>query len=481
MTNLVLNSKPYRIIKRKRDNLEEVIYYEGIAQVNDSILNLVNLPEADRIVFFEAIIEKLKTQEAENKQKQEAAGRNTGLITVNNTLNNSNPVAVRGGVPSQASIFYFYNPTIVAYGKNEFIKIWGNRVLEDDWRWSSKAKLNTNKTILDSPVFAEASETELYDPQFYISKIPSEPKTIDSIAKERNFAYYQLGLIYKEKFKENKLAKSKFENVLKNNPEERLILPSKYNLYKIYELLGETDEASIAKNDIISNYPHSRYATILSNPELVAFKDDNSPEKIYEGIYEQQENQEYAEVISKCETYINAFDGEPIVPKLELLKAMATGRLFGLESYSKAINYIAVTYANTPEGEQAQDIETNILPKIQSNQFVIDSVANNFKAVFQFDNTEISEIKTFQDTLNSVLKNIKYYDLTSSLDVYNPNTTFIVVQGLKNRVVAETLNQLFSKEDQKKIKKPYFVISSNNYEIIQIHKNLESYLNLNNK
>ena len=482
MANLVLNSKPYRIIKRKRDNLEGVIYYEGIAQVNDSILNLVNLPEADRVAFFELIIEKLKIQAEENKLKQEAAERNKGLITVNNTISGLNSNASGGGgVPVQASMFYFYNPTIVAYGKNEFIKTWGNRTLEDNWRWSSKAKLNTKSTILDNEVFADATETELYDPQFYISKIPSEPKAIDSIAKERNFAYYQLGLIYKEKFNENELAKSKFDNVLKNNPEKRLILPSKYNLYKIYGLLGQADEAAIAKHDIISNYPDSRYATILSNPDLAAFKDDNSPEKLYEDIYQLQENQGYAEVISKCETYINAFDGEPIVPKFELLKATATGRLFGFEPYSKAINYISITYANTPEGKQAQDIETKVLPNLQSDQFVLDSVANNFKVIFQFDNVEVSEIKTFQDTLNGVLKNIKYYDLTSSVDVYGPNTTFVVVHGIKNSVVAKTLNQLFSKEDQKKIRNPYFVVSSPNYEIIQIHKNLESYLNLNNK
>lgn len=480
MTNLVVDSKPYRIIKRKKDNLEDVIYYEGIAQVNDSILNLVNLSEEDRISFFETYIEKLKVKAEEEKQKQETAKQNTGLITVNNTLGGTNPMTPRGGLPNQESMFYFYNPTTVAYGKNEFVKIWGNRDLEDDWRWSSKGKSNTNAAVLNNEVFADATADELYNPEFYISKIPTETKEIDSISKERNYAYYQLGLIYKEKFKEYELAKSKFETVLESNPEDRLILPSKYNLYKIYELLGQADEASIAKNDIISNFPNSRYATILNNPELATLKDENSSESIYESIYQLHENQKYAEVISKCETYINAFDGEPIVPKLELLKATATGRLYGFEPYKKAINYIAITYANTPEGQQAQEIETKMLPSVQSKEFVLDSVANNYKVVFRFDRAELSEIKTFQDTLNKVLKNIKYYDLTSSVDVYNPDTTFVIVHGLKNKVVAKTFDQLFIKEDKNKIKKPFFVISSPNYQIIQIHKNLEDYLNTDN-
>ena len=476
MNNMVLNSKPYRLIKRKRDNLKDVIYYEDIARVNDSVLNLVNMSGSDRTVFFETHIEKLKAQAEENKQQQEIATKNNGLKTVNNSINGSRPAGPGGGLPTQASLFYFYNPTTVAYGKNEFIRIWGNRTLEDDWRWSSKGNSNASTSVLNNKVFADATEEELYDPQFYISKIPTEPKAIDSISKERNYAYYQLGLIYKEKFKEYQLAKNKLESVLKSNPEERLILPSKYNLYKIYTLLGQTDEANIAKNDIISNFPESRYATILSNPELASQKDENSPESIYESIYALHENQEYAEVISKCETYINMFDGEPIVPKLELLKANATGRLFGLEPYSKAINYIAITYANTPEGQQAQNIETKVLPRLQNKEFVMDSVANNYKIVFKFDKTEVSEIKEFRDTLDKVLKNIKYYDLSSSIDVYSPETTLVLVHGLKNNVVAKTFDQLLIEEDKNKIKKPFFVISSPNYQIVQIHKNLDAYL-----
>lgn len=483
MNNLLLNSKPYRTIKRKRDNLEDVIYYEGVAQVNDSILRLVNMPEEDKVAYFESLIETLKAQAEEEKERQAKAQGNTGLITVNNNAAGApNNMMPRGGMPNQANTFYFYNPTTVAYGKNEFAKIWGDRPLEDNWRWSNKGNSNANNDMLNSnEVFANATEDELYNPQYYISKIPTDTKEIDSIAKDRNFAYYQLGLIYKEKFKEYELAKNKFETLLKRNPEDRLILPSKYNLYKIYTELGQADEATIAKNDIITNFPDSRYAIILNNPESAVLDDKNSPENIYENVYEKQENQKYAEVISECDTYINAFDGDPIVPKFELLKATASGRLYGLEAYSKAINYIAVTYANTPEGKQAQEIETNVLPKLQNQEFVSDSLANNYKVIFQFDNDDDATISKFQETLDGVLKNIKYYDLSTSVDVYGPNTTFVVVHGLKNAQVAKTFDQLLTKEDQKKIKKVYFTIASPNYQIIQIHKNLEAYLSMDNK
>ena len=58
-------------------------------------------------------------------------------------------------------------------------------------------------------------------------------QSIDSLIKERDFAYFQLGLIYKEKFKEYDLSKDKFQTLLNLDPDEKLILPSKYNLYII--------------------------------------------------------------------------------------------------------------------------------------------------------------------------------------------------------------------------------------------------------
>ncbi len=483
MTNLVLNSKPYRVIKKKRDNLEDVIYYEAIAKVNDSILNLVNLSEADRLAYFEVFIEDLKIKAEEEKEKAEAAERVQGLATVNNTIGGAVNTRGRGpGVPGQAATFYFYNPTTVAYGKNEFVKIWGDRALNDNWRWSSKGASGTIGGSSNNDIVASATDDEKYDPQFYISKIPSEEKEIDSISKDRNYAYYQLGLIYKEKFKEYQLAKDKFQDLLNSNPAERLILPSKYNLYKIYELLGENGEASIAKTEIIKDYPDSRYAFILKNPELVSGKDENSPESLYEALYIQHQNQEYADVISKSEDYINRFDGEPIVPKLELLKATAIGRLYGYEPYKKAINHLAVTYANTPEGKRAQDLESNVLPKLASTDFIEgnDSIVSNYKVIFKFKNPEKEQLLAFQNNLDTVLKSIKYYKLKSSVDVYSPEMSFVIVHGFKNGQIAQTFDQLLTKENKKKIKKPYFAMSSANYQIIQIHKNLEVYLNKNN-
>lgn len=482
MLNMVKNSKPFRIIKRKRDNLDDVIYYGDIAYVNDSIISLTALSYDDQLAYFEDYTEQLKIQAEKEKELEEIQERNKEFVNSNISDNgftskDTKPMSTRGPNGPPGSSFYFYNPTTVAYGKNEFIKKWGDRQLEDDWRWSTKSKSIINETANNQETEIVA-ENELFDPSYYIDKIPTDQKEIDSLVKERNFAYYQLAVIYKEKFKEYELSKETFQYLLSKEPEQKLVLPSKYNLYKLYVLLGENDEANIAKNDIISNYPDSRYASILLNPEAGATKDENSPDFIYKTLYDKLENQEYSEVISQCEENITAFEGDPMVAKFELLKATATGRLYGFEAYSNALNFVALNYANTPEGVRAQDIIDNVLPKLANKEFVDNEEDDNYKIVYYFTNTSKEEIEKFIKALEKEIEKVNVYELSISEDVYNPTTKFVIIHGLKSKSGAIGYAQSLQEKKKDKIKHDHFAVSSSNYRIIQIHKNFDDYLNI---
>ena len=490
MINMKLNSKAYRNTKKKRENLEDVIYYEDIAQAHDSILRLVNMSSTERLTYFTSYIEELKVIAAAEKEKAEVDARrnasNSGLTTANTTNNkNSAPAfGISAGTSSkkppgtakgnQNSNFYFYNPTTVAYGKSEFVKVWGDRALKDNWRLS-KAIGNGFTNTQERAIAANSSADERFDPEFYMSKIPLEPKLIDSLTKDRNYAYYQLGLIYKEKFKEHHLAKVKLETLLQNNPEERLVLPSKYNLYKIYIELGLSDKASAMKMEICEAYPDSRYAQILQNPTIDVAKDKNSPESLYDNLYAQFSAQEYADVIAKSEQYITQFTGDPMVPKFEILKASASGRLEGLEAYKKGVNYIALTYPNSEEGKKAKDILETVIPVLANKEFVSDDNAKHFNVLYPFKASEKSNIEAFVKTLNSAVSKVVYFDLSTSIDVYDANTTFVVVHGLKSIQGSAGFAELL-KENKSKIDRMFYAVSSLNYEIIQRHKNLNDYL-----
>lgn len=476
MLNMRENSKPYRVIKRKRENLDDVILYEDMAFRNDSILILTSMSDSDRSAYFTEYTDNLKFLAQEEKEKQEIAERNQGLVTVDNTLGGKAGFKTAGGpTPGQVPTFYFYNTSTIAYGKNEFQKKWGDRKLEDNWRWSSQIKSALSDSNADLATTEE--DSEIYDPEFYISQIPTDQVKIDSIKTERNLAYYQLGLIYKEKFKEYDLSKDKFQTLLNLEPDEKLILPSKYNLFKIYELQGYTHQAESIKNDIITNYPDSRYAEILKNPSAL-IDDDNSQESVYNRLYKELEKQKYQSVIDECNKYISVYEGEKIVPKFELLKANAIGRLNGFEEYSKAIGYVAYNYANSPEGIKAKAIADELLPKLSSKEFVDDAEEKHFKLVYYFEGASDEDIKSFTEKLQKEIDNVRAFDLTLSTDLYVSNTAFVVVHGLPSKEGALGYGDALEEKKKDKIIHQHFAASSANYKIIQVHKNLNEYLTI---
>ncbi|MGB0892200.1 MAG: hypothetical protein ACPGUU_07590, partial [Flavobacteriaceae bacterium] len=483
LTAMVENSKPYRVLEKKRRNLDDVIYYEDIAKVNDSILYIVGLPKDEQLAYFTKITDSLKLEaDKEEELRREALKRQ--LTSNNNSSSNGINIRSAASTTSQGGKFYFYNATTLAYGKNEFQRIWGKRKLADNWRLSNQS-INIQNANSTNAVATVEDKKQLFDPKFYLDKIPTEQKVIDSIAKERNYAYYELGVIYKEKFKELELAQNRFETLLTNTPEERLILPSKYNLYQIYEALSLVIQSEAIKKDIIQNYADSRYAEILLNPDSQLTRGENNPVVIYEKLYKQFENQEYASVINKAETQIKKMAADDIVPKFELLKASAEGRLYGFEAYKKALNYVALTYTNSEEGKKAEALLKDAIPSLEKKEFIENSEASHFNIIYEFSNTE--DISGYIQLLKKEIENVDYFTLKVAKEVYNENTTFIVVYGLKSLEGAKGYAQALKNDKRdangnvvkSRINKPYFTISSSNYAILQRHKTLNKYKQIN--
>ena len=478
LTNLVENSKKWRRVKKKRENLDDVIKYEDIASINDSILRIAKMSDSDKLAFFTAYTDDLKTKAIADSIAT-AKLSEKGPAIINKEFSSK---SVGGPSPSGGK-FYFYTPTTVAYGKVEFRKLWGDRKLEDNWRRSSKKSNGFDQDqeiVIDTTPIAEL---EMFDPQSYIAQLPSDPKVLDSLTIDRDFAYYQLGLIYKEKFKEYGLATNRLEKLLTYTPQKRLVLPAKYNLYKIYGLLEKQAFAQKYKDDILNNHSTSRYAEILRNPNAQLASDASSPEAKYNALYKAFEASQYGEVIKKSDGYITQYNGTDIVPKFELLKATAIARQDGFQAYKKALNFVSLTYPNSPQGKKAQLLYSTTIPRLEFKQFVPDNEATNFKLVYTFDKNEDTEISAIRKQLNDAIEFYNYQEkMVVSVDYYNPSTTLVMVHGLDSKLGAQGLGEVFaspSKEAKRNkiatITKDFVGISSENYQIVQIHKNLEAY------
>ena len=170
--------------------------------------------------------------------------------------------------------------------------------------------------------------------------------------------------VYKDQFKELDLAKDKFEKLIAFNPDLELMIPAKYHLYKIYESQGN-EKAIALKNDIMENYPTSKYAKIILNPNQVLEEDEkNAAESEYASIYYEYEAAKYESVIEKTTLAISKYLGEPIVPKLELLKAYAIGKTQGLVAFKEALAFVALNYPNTEEAKKALEVIETIKLKL---------------------------------------------------------------------------------------------------------------------
>ncbi|MEJ2161807.1 MAG: hypothetical protein P8X60_00365 [Robiginitalea sp.] len=469
LMNLPETSRTYRNVRKKRDNLEDVITYEEVVQYTDSVLTLYAMTPVEREIYFTSFIDSLKADEEAEALRKERQVR-TGMETFG---------ASQGGQENKGK-FYFYNITSLGYGKNEFRSRWGDRELEDNWRWSTKSRIlpeSSEEDIAGTDTGDVAiAESEKFSLEYYLDRIPEDPIVIDSLRAERNFANYQLGLIYKEKFKELVLAAYKLESVLDSDPDERLVLPSKYNLYKIYEELGNPLQESM-RRDIIENHPESRYAAILTNPEIRLAALENSPEERYKKLFRAFKNQEYLEVITGSEQSISQFTGDPIVPKMELLKANAIGRLQGFAEFREALNYVALNYPNTPEGQQAQRIIEEQIPKLENREFTDASGARgtgNWKVVFPFSSNRQEEADKLKKRLEDSMKDLGY-QYTVSRDIYNLEKSFVVVHGFPSQTYALGYVELLKNNRDYQIDLENFVILSSNYKVVQVHKNLDEY------
>ena len=485
LTHLDQSKREYRLISKKRKNLEDVIKYEGIANEKDSIIRLVGMNKDERLAFFEDYVEKLKVEAqsvfAQKSASQQAIGGKNSAFTSGNEksrFSGANGESMKRRTTNNSNVsFYFYDNNQVQKGVLSFKQKWGNIELADNWKYGGK-RASVNKDDEDEEKDKNPFENDpKYQAETYLADIPEDQNIIDTLWIDRNFAYYQLGVIYKEKFKEYKLAEYRFENLLESNPEDRLILPSLYNLYLIADERNDETGKTKWKNKIINEYPDSEYAALLLNPQQ--FKDsENNPQNIYKRLYKSYENQQYDLVIQQADEYAKQLVGRPIVPKFELLKAYAIAKIDGLEAYKEALNYVALTYPQSDEGKFAQQKFRDLKQKVRQGEFKPDIEGQNYKLVYYF--TDSQQIPEFSEQLETGFETLEY-NFKFTEEVYKSNQKFVVISGLSSLLGAQGLAEILIKEEQISKDFNYFAISEENYSIVQIYKNLDAYLNHLNK
>jgi tetratricopeptide (TPR) repeat protein len=491
VVNYIERTKEHRLVTKKRNNLDDVILYEGRRRYADSIFKVLAMSSEQQVSYYQEYIDRLKVEEERVAKESEvealkaAQEQNAFSIINNKSATKRGNTGPSFGVPGSAiganpagasSSFYFFNQQTVARGKMDFRRKWGKRNLKDNWRRKNK-KEELETEIVDEEIVEEEEVRPEFKTEFYTSTLPEGKFVLDSIAQSRNFAYYQLGVIYKEKFKRNDLAINRFDTLLTHAPEVKLLLPTLYNLYLIYKEDGSDSafpKAEQLKNIIIADYSETRYAQILRNPGT-KIDDSASPLAVYNRLYKEYEKENYDRVIKSAEEYVTLFNGDVMVPRLELLKAFAAGRLYGFQEYKKGIEYVALNFPNTEVGKSAQKLATDAEALKIPETFFPEKELTDFKLVYRFKNTEVA---ARGDLIKKLIEAFKQenFTFTVSTDVYSKDDKLVVVHGLSSKLGAQGLGDLMANpENVYKVSKSFFAIASENYKITQVYKNLDKY------
>ncbi|GIM55095.1 type IX secretion system periplasmic lipoprotein PorW/SprE [Capnocytophaga cynodegmi] len=450
-------------IERKKENLAKITELEYVVKQNDSIIKIARLSKEEQLSFFQKHIDSVQ-KVVEQKQKNMTSAEDLG-----------SGFYVQNLPEQQGGKFYFYNPMAIAYGKQQFQQYWGNRALEDNWRWSSKVKKATTQSLEEFDSELVAVEDDFITAESFVEKLPKSEIEIIQLEKDRNQALYQLGVLYRAKFGDNELSISRLESLLNANPDANLEVGALYELYKNYLDLNSSKSEDF-KNQLFNKFPESDYVSILKGNISSQQQKDQKAQELLDTLTADFQKGKILEILQNLDENRLSFRETAVAPKLEMLKADAIARLYGVVSYREALEQVKVNYPETDESKLAAELLEE-LNNIEKEEFVSDEKTRSWKVVLADVSMENGEEVKLQliEKLATISDKISV-----SEDVYNPDETWLVVHGLQNRNTAESIIEKLQ-EIQTNHKFTSFVIATENYRLVQIRKEKEKYFDYEKK
>lgn len=354
-------------INTRTTTLTELVDNLRIVQYQDSMQMLGRMPEAE----LTALISKL-VEEYNRKERERIEAEQQQQIDIAMSMNNPNMRNERGASELGGGGWYFNNPSAISMGYSEFMRKWGRRKLEDNWRLSNKRAVTTfaseeqesgTGTAADSSGGAGEKgkgmgEINPKDPKSYMEQIPKTPEAIAKSNDKISEALLNLGYIYKDGLQDIPNSIASFEQLLSRFPDTQESLRIYYQLYLMGKQIPDEILAGKYKDKILASYPDSDYAMIIENPEynneVLAKK--NRVNSLYEETYQAFTRGQYRMVLLYSGEAISNYKDKELLPKFEYLRAVSLGKLESADTMLVALNQLVKTYPSSSVTPLAQDI-----------------------------------------------------------------------------------------------------------------------------
>ncbi|MCZ8354144.1 MAG: tetratricopeptide repeat protein [Cyclobacteriaceae bacterium] len=352
-------------INKRKNILDEFVKHLSTLRLQDSLLVLAKMDTASLRKKIEADIEKNKKPIVVSKKKK----RNRIDIAAND-----NPIFNTNESETENTSWYFGSATAVAGGQSEFIRVWGEFPLEDNWRRSQRSTTRTSITNntneeLSTPTKEETAPTVAInkaDATFkeLLTILPTTTEKEAEALKKIEDALYNLGDLYYLQLNETENALSEYEKLIQRFPQ------SNYEaevLYRITLICKETnkEKSDQAAQALLNKHPESAWAKLLLNPNYLteASKAAVKQKKIYEEAYQLwQSNQ--LDSASLLVNQAHALGKTNFSPYLDLLDILIIGSKKENELYVKGLEKFI---ADNPEHALSAYAKT-LLDKVKSLQ-----------------------------------------------------------------------------------------------------------------
>ena len=489
----------YKQIENKRNSLAELVKkYEKI-QLYDSLLQISKLSKEEIDLKVEEQIKREEEQRKKQKEKEfaEAVTQAARDAIAANSGSSGGPSAGGNGM------WYFYNPSAISFGLTEFKKLWGDRKLEDNWRRSNKQTIlpindsggtdeDSTGTIKETAKAMTKEDSIAADKKRLTSLIPSSDEQKKAYADSIMDAYQDLGSIYKEKLGDLLEAAKTFDDFLKRYPNNLYEARTLYQLFRIYLLIPDQTKADKYKQLLLSKFPETEYARIISDPDF--YKQQSMGKKevevYYAECYRLYQARQFTEVLMRCRAAETKFAGSTLMPKFALLKAMCIGQNKDVPGFRIALLDIVKSYPDDGAKTKAQELldgldkaqgiapKDTAAPKAELYKYRPDTT-HYYVVAFEDLKMNLNEFKSTLSDFNTEFFSTKNLQIASK--IAGTNFQVVVVQQFDNKKTAEDYSKIlddddvvFANMDMDKINS--FIISVDNYGSMLREGKVEDYV-----
>ena len=288
----------YDELSKRSKVLDELVPFTDAVYLQDSLQELAQMPEEERLAAIDRVIDELKKKEKEERDKAleaevEKTLQQQGAIGNRNQQNNINQQQTTAATANNGT-WYFYNQMAVNQGKQAFQRQWGKRENVDNWQrinqtvvGATDMKDNTEET--DSPDTAEnmendseaaadsvatdtAADSLANDPhnrEYYLAQIPF---TEEQIAESNSIimdGLFHSGIIFKDKLENLSLAEKQLMRLNRDYPDFEQMDEAWYHLFLLYSRRGDTAMADSCLMQLKAGFPDSDWTTLLTDPYFV--------------------------------------------------------------------------------------------------------------------------------------------------------------------------------------------------------------------